>query len=191
MSTAVHRSVPLNQDRGWQAHHLALAVRVFLSAGAVLFSYLFAWHALRHLTADLNIRVDALLGIHQQWAGPEAVVWNGRLYRFVNACTFIDVWFGAVPLLWRVSWAIRRNLLYLAGGTLALFAFNIFRLSLSDLIFSIGVPWSIAHQVVAGAAYCAVWIWIWEHRDWARQGRLARGSLIHPAYPPHEVSFHT
>lgn len=169
MSVAVHEnsSVPLEDDRG-RSLLTGWIVRILLSAIGVIVSYQFEWHALRHVTADLNMRLDALFGLQQDWAGAESLLWNGRIFSFVNACTFVDVAFGAIPLLWRLRWSVQRNVIYLITFLVGLFAFNVVRLSISDLIFAAGVPWWLAHEVVAGAAYCAVWIWIWEHRDWKR-----------------------
>ena len=47
---------------------------------------------------------------------------------------------------------------------LALFAFNVFRLSVSDVLFAVGLPWDLAHNVISGFAYFLVWVWVWRHR---------------------------
>jgi hypothetical protein len=50
----------------------------------------------------------------------------------------------------------------LAVFSACLLVFNVFRLSLSDVLFSIGVPWWLAHSALGGAAWFVVWIWIWQ-----------------------------
>jgi hypothetical protein len=44
-----------------------------------------------------------------------------------------------------------------AGLGMTLFAFNLFRDCLTDLIFSAGVSWVVADQVIGGTTYFAVW----------------------------------
>lgn len=143
-----------------------LVVRVLLAAVAVVVCYQFPWHWLRFLISELNLRLDALAGVYLQRLSPDSVMWHGQIYRYVIACTFADVWCGAIPLIWdlrrSVSFNIGRVLLFGA----VLIAFNAFRLSVSDVLFAFHVPWDYAHGIVGGLAYFAVWVWIWEHRSW-------------------------
>jgi hypothetical protein len=57
-----------------------------------------------------------------------------------------------------------RNLAFFAVVALGLFAFNIVRLSFSDMLFAVGLPWDLAHNVISGVAYFLAWVWIWIHR---------------------------
>lgn len=141
----------------------ALLVRFALAAIAVAISYCFRWAFLRYWTSEANLRIDLLFGIHLLRVSVDSVMWKGVLYRYENACTFIDVFFGSIPLLWQLHQSIVRNLGFLALVALGMFCFNVFRLSVSDSLFSAGLSWDLAHNVVSGISYFAVWVWIW-HR---------------------------
>jgi hypothetical protein len=141
-----------------------MLVRLALVPVAVAICYFFRWEFLRFLTSEANLRLDPLVGIHLQRISADTVQWNGTLYRYQNACTFIDVWCGAIPLLWNLKRTLSQNSVFFACFAVVLFAFNVFRLSVSDVLFSAGLSWNIAHNVVSGIAYFAVWVWIWRHR---------------------------
>jgi hypothetical protein len=144
-----------------------IAIRFALVAVAVGVCYLFEWRWLRWLTAELNVRLDALAGVHLERVSPDEVMWRGALYKYVVACTFADVWCGAIPLLWGVQHSVRRNVGVLLGFAAALVCFNAVRLSFSDVMFAAGVAWDLAHNVVSGVCYFVIWTWIWNHRPWA------------------------
>ncbi|HVO61663.1 MAG TPA: hypothetical protein VMT53_12045, partial [Terriglobales bacterium] len=93
----------------------------------------------------------------------DAVMWKGVVYRYVNACTFVDVCFGSVPLLWNIRHSLVRNLSFMGTVALGMFCFNVCRLSFSDILFAAGVPWDVAHNVISGISYFLVWVWIWRH----------------------------
>src|SRR5581483_6514422 len=118
----------------------------------------------RYLTSELNLRLDALFGIALQRVSYDTVFWKGTYYQYQNACTFVDVWCGSIPLLWslRQTWA--RNVAFLLWYTAALLIFNVVRLTVSDVLFSWGIPWAVAHEVLGGVAYFAVWAFIWERK---------------------------
>lgn len=141
-----------------------LLIRFTLVPVAVVICHLFSWHALRYWTSELNLRLDLLAGIHLQRMSFDQVLWKGVLYRYQIACTLADVWCGAIPLLWNWRRSIFQNLTLLAGFAAALFALNIFRLSLSDILFAAGLPWDLAHNVISGITYFIVWVWIWRSR---------------------------
>jgi hypothetical protein len=96
----------------------------------------------------------------------DTVIWKGVLYKYQNACTFSDVWCGAIPLIWNVRKRLSWNVAFVAIFSSALFLFNILRLSLSDVLFNSGIPWVWAHQFLGGCAYFAVWLFIWRTRSW-------------------------
>lgn len=141
-------------------------VRALLAAAAVALCYQFRWDHLRFLTAGLNLRLDALAGVTLQRVSPDTVLWKGQVYRYVIACTFADVWCGAIPLVWDRSRTILRNVVRVLAIGIVLIAFNVFRLSVSDVLFAAGIPWDLAHGVIGGLAYFAVFVWIWKHRTW-------------------------
>lgn len=150
-------------------------VRFALVPVAVALCYCFRWEVLRYLTSEANLRLDLLAGLHLQRLSLDTVQWRGSVYHYENACTFVDVWFGAIPLLWNLQRRVAANLGFFAQFAIALFVFNVFRLSLSDVLFSAGLNWDLAHNVVSGIAYFAVWVWIWRHRPFlkASQGLVA------------------
>jgi hypothetical protein len=141
-----------------------MMVRFALVPLAVAICYCFEWRQLRFLTSEANLRVDLLAGISLQRLSYDTLAWRGVLYRYENACTFVDVWFGCLPLLWQWGRGLIKNVLFFSGMALALFAFNVFRLSVSDVLFAVGLPWDLAHNVISGLAYFLVWVWVWRHR---------------------------
>ena len=138
-----------------------LLLRRGLVAAAVAFSYCFRWEFLRSWTAQANMLLDRWAGVYLLRISTDAVVWHGMIFRYENACTFVDVWLGSIPLLWNTRRGFGQNLRFLSLYTPVLFAFNVFRLSISDILFAHGVPWNIAHNVLSGVAYFVVWIWVW------------------------------
>lgn len=147
----------------WFAHreYLSLFGRLIAVAGAVILCYRFEWLLLRHLTLEANVRLDALLGVHLERIAYDTVIWGGTAYQYRISCTFADVWCGGVVLLCSSRRGVLQTLRLICAFTGALFCFNVVRLSFSDLAFAVGVPWALAHEVVAGIAYFLVWIWIW------------------------------
>ena len=158
-SISVHPSWPGARVRDRRATELF--IRFLLAALAVGICYCFEWTFLRGLTMTLNARVDALAGVVLQPLSSTQVMWNGGVYRYVIACTFADVWCAALPLVWDFRVGLPANLKFVAIFTVGLFAFNVFRLSLSDVVVAHRVPWDWGHNVVGGVAYFAVWEVVW------------------------------
>jgi hypothetical protein len=168
MSTAsVTQIAELQGKRVEQAEwNSALILRIALVVAGVLLCYCFQWQWLRYFTSEANLRVDAWFGLEMQRLSSDTVLWKGVLYKYQNACTFADVWCGAIPLIWNASKRVLWNLAFIGIFSIALFAFNTFRLSLSDVFFNAGIPWLWAHQFLGGCAYFAVWLFIWKTRSW-------------------------
>jgi hypothetical protein len=143
-----------------------LACRLSITAIAVASCYLFQWQCLRYLTSELNRQLVAMAGIYLERVSADTVIWNGVYYQYGNACIFADVWCGSLPLLWDVRVSVLANIQILAPFTLGLFVFNIIRLSLSDILCQMGVPWFVGHNVLGGVAYFLVWKWIWNNVSW-------------------------
>jgi hypothetical protein len=76
----------------------------------------------------------------------DTISWKGVIYKYQNACTFADRWCGAIPLIWNLRRRVTWTLGFIAIFSIALFAFKIVRLSLSDLLFNAGLPcqWAIS-----------------------------------------------
>jgi hypothetical protein len=144
----------------------SLVPRLMLTVLAVVICYQFRWDSVRFLTAELHLRLAALLGMTRERIAPDGVLWGGRVYNYVTACTFADVWCGAIPLLWDLRRPLPSNLARIGMLAIGLLGLNVLRLTLSDGLFTLGVPWLLAHDVIAGLAYFAVWVWLWNHAGW-------------------------
>jgi len=144
-----------------------VVLRFVLVAVAVGICYLFEWRWLRTLTLQLNSLLDALAGIHLQRLSFDTVEWHGEIYRYQIACTFADVWCGAIPLIWNVRKNALSNIGHVLIVGLVMIAFNVVRLSISDVLFALGLNWDLAHNVISGISYFLVWTWIWHTRTWA------------------------
>ena len=160
-ATAAQNASAIAQPSRSESQSRALAIRFALAALAVATSYFFRWELLRFLTSEANLRLDLLAGIHLQRISADMVMWKGVLYRYENPCTFVDVWVGSIPLLWNLRRSIVWNFLFMAVVAAAMFCFNVFRLSVSDVLFAAGLPWNVAHNVISGISYFVVWVWIW------------------------------
>jgi hypothetical protein len=158
---------------GWSMREFLL--RCLLAAVGVAICYQFRWDWLRYLTSELNLRFDAVLGVHWQRLTFDTALWNGRLYTYLIACTMADAWCGALGFLWSTRQSMAANLLTLAEFTICLFALNITRLSLSDFLCAHGAPWALGHDVVAGICYFLIWEWlVWHGRRTSAACSFAR-----------------
>ncbi len=146
-----------------------LGARFALVAVAVGVCYLFQWNWLRWVTSELNLRLDGVFGVHLQRISFDTVAWRGAEYRYVVACTFADVFCGAIPLLWNGRESIVSNAFDLLVFGEMLISFNVLRLSFSDVLFAAGLSWNLAHNVVSGFCYFAIWNWIWRRQKWSKQ----------------------
>jgi len=124
---------------------------------AVALCHCFQWTWLRALTQLSNLTVDAWFGVHMQPLTATTISFQGLLYRYEVSSTFVDVWFGLLPLIWFKRQSIRWNICWVLLWAASLFVFNIARLSFSDILFAWGVPWSLAHSVLSGVCYYFVW----------------------------------
>jgi hypothetical protein len=143
-----------------------VVLRFALVAVAVGVCYLFEWRWLRVLTLQLNSWVDGLAGVHLHRVGFDTVEWRGAIYKYQIACTFADVWCGAIPLIWNLRKSVVANVAYILAVGVVLIAFNVVRLSFSDVLYAWGMSWDLAHNVVSGISYFLIWTWIWRNRTW-------------------------
>jgi hypothetical protein len=107
------------------------------------------------------------------------VAWHDIRYKYRIACTFADVWCGAIPLMWNLRKSVLANIAYVLGVGVVMVAFNVARLSFSDVLFARGLSWDLAHNVVSGISYYLVWLWIWRTRTWALD-RPDSGDIVAP-----------
>ena len=131
--------------------------QLLLIALAVALCHCFRWNWLRALTQSANLGVDSWFGVYMQALSPTTITYRGLLYQYQISCTFVDVWFGLVPILWLKRQSIPWNVCWLMVWALSLLVVNISRLSLSDVLFAYGVPWWVAHSIMSGLCYYLVW----------------------------------
>lgn len=144
----------------------SLALRIALVPVFVVLCYLFQWWWLRSATTTILVQVSAWLGVPMLRVAPDVVSLDGLLIQFIVPCTMVDAFFGAIPLLWRRSetW---RNLPRLGAIFAGVTLLNLFRLELGFFAIQHGWPWWLAHEVVAGFAYFAVFLLIVRTEAWA------------------------
>jgi hypothetical protein len=124
------------------------------------------WEWLRFLTSEAILRMSPWFGIAIERVSFDTILARGTFFRFVVACTFVDVFMGSVPLLWNLSRSLLRNLCWLVGVAAILFSFNLVRLEIGQILYARGVSWTFADEVLGGFAYFSVWIVIWRLRSW-------------------------
>jgi hypothetical protein len=133
---------------------------------AVLACYRFDWMWLRLLTSEAALRFAEWRGFSVERLGPDLIAWNAGRFQFGIACTFVDVFCGAIPLIWMRAWRIDRNLLAIGGLAAAIAVFNLLRRMGTDLAFSLGVPWAVADAVFGGLGYFVVWAGLVRWHEW-------------------------
>jgi hypothetical protein len=143
-----------------------LALRIALVPLFVALCYLFPWWWLRIATTTILVQLSAWMGIPMLRVAPDIVSLDGLLIQFIVPCTMVDAFFGAIPLLWRRADGFR-NAPRLVGIFVGVFALNLFRLELGFVGIHAGLPWWLAHEVVAGFAYFALFLCIARTRAWA------------------------
>lgn len=121
---------------------------------------------LRFLTSEAVLRISSALGITTQRISFDTIRVHSQLVSFVVSCTFIDVVVGTIALLWDYKKPRFKEAFRMALFVLILLAFNLTRLEVAQILYSLGVPWILADEVLGGIAYFAVWIFIWRHRTW-------------------------
>jgi exosortase/archaeosortase len=98
--------------------------------------------------------------------GPDLIELNGTFIQFVVACTLIDAFCGAIPLLWNLSASVKSNVLRLLTIFVVVFPLNIGRLELGFIAFAHGVPWSLAHECVSGLTYFSLLVFVITQHAW-------------------------
>jgi hypothetical protein len=133
----------------------------------VVLCYRFDWLVWRSFTCDVFLRVAEMLGIPAHRLTPISFGLVGHTYLFVISCTALDAFFGSIPLLWRFEKGVPANLLFFAAYFAVLLAVNIARLEAGFVLFLRGVPWSLAHEAMAGVFYFVLFLWIARRRGWS------------------------
>ncbi len=148
-----------------------LAIRVLLVPVFVAGCYfagccLDDWSWLRVLTTVSLVRISAVLGVPMYRVGTDVISVAGISAQFVVACTMIDAFFGAIPLLWRTSISWFENFIRLSAVLGGVFVLNIVRLEFGFIAITRGAPWWLAHECVAGVAYFCLYLFIVHERAW-------------------------
>jgi hypothetical protein len=143
-----------------------LIPRIMLVPVFVGVCYLLDWGWLRVLTTVTLVQISAALGIDMVRTNAVVVHVAGISAQFTVACTMIDAFFGAIPLLWRTQIFWAKNVLQLGAVFCGVFVLNIVRLEVGFIALTRGVPWWLAHEVVAGVAYFCLWQFIAGQRAW-------------------------
>jgi hypothetical protein len=135
-------------------------------------AHLFQWEGLRHLTSEVILRLSAMLGMTTERISFDTVEIHGQLLQVLVSCTFVELFFGSLPLLWKLDSPIPRNFIRFVAAAGALFCFNVLRLEAAEIAYGRGLPWLFAHDIPLGFEYFAVWAFVWRTRSWrAWRGR--------------------
>jgi len=140
--------------------------RIALVPLFVAVCYLFEWWQLRAATVVVLLKLSSILNLPMHRAGVDLVDLDGMRMQFGIACTMLDAFFGAIPLLWRRSAGWHRNLAKLGVVSGGVFVLNIFRLELGFVAMHRGAPWWLAHECVAGVAYFCLFLFIMRESAW-------------------------
>lgn len=142
------------------APHFFVILRWALVPIFVLLCYVFEWEHWRSLNCWIFVATSNALGVSMCQTGIHSFEWNGSHFEFATSCTMLDAFFGSIPLLWQRDLSVRANMLTLLSYFVCLTGFNFFRLHLSILLHTAGLPWFIAHELLAAISYFAIFLWI-------------------------------
>ncbi len=140
--------------------------RLGLVAVFVVGAYQTSWEWLRFLTSECVLRISVSLGMPSSRLSFDTILVGRQVTQYVIACTFVDAFMGAIPLLWNLKDSVLRNISLLVATAGVLFGFNVVRLELAQVLSYRGVPWAVADEVLGGVAYFVVWLAIWRLRSW-------------------------
>ena len=143
-----------------------VVIRLALVPAFVALCYLFEWWQLRAVTTVVLWKLSSLLDIPMRRAGTDLVDLDGMGIQFGIACTMVDAFFGAIPLLWRRSTGAGKNILRLMAVFAGVFLLNITRLELGFAAMHQGAPWWLAHECVAGVGYFCIFLFIMRESAW-------------------------
>src|SRR5438309_4564573 len=138
-----------------------VTIRIGLSVLFVTFTHQLQWQSLRMVTSEAILRTSLAMGMSVFRVSADTINVNGTFFQFVTACTFVDVFMAAIPLVWNLQTSAARNLIELFALAVTLFGLNIVRLQTAQVLFAHGASWNVADQVVGGFAYFAGWLLVW------------------------------
>lgn len=141
--------------------------RAGIAAVLVIIVHQLSWNFLRFITSEAILRLSVLIGMGTKRVSFDTILIRQTPFRFVVACTFVDVYAGCIPLLWNLEKSILKNLSWLVAVAPILFGFNVLRLEVAQILFARGVAWAFADGIPGGVAYFVVWLAIWRLRGWS------------------------
>ena len=144
----------------------SLAWRVLWVVVLVALCHLGNWWWLRTATTDALMRASLALGIPMHRVASDLIEVAGIQARIVVSCTLIDAFLGAVPLLYRTSLSLLSNLCRMTLLFVALFSFNIFRLTIGFAALTRGLPWWLSHECISGITYFFLFLFIVHQHAW-------------------------
>lgn len=157
-------------------------VRACLVAVFVAVCHELSWQWLRFITSEAVSSLSAMLGMDTARLSFDTIRVQETQIRFVVSCTFVDVFLGSLPLLWDLRRSLLRNCSRLVVAGTVLFAFNLVRLQIAQVLYAHGASWEVADGVLGGIAYFLVWVAIWQLRTWDLTAKLRDTAQAH-RYP--------
>jgi len=131
--------------------------RIPLVALAVFSCYCFDWKPLRYIVSEVALEFARVRGFPVHRVSYDTIIWNDQTFRFGIACTLADVFCGIIPLIWAAQLGFASNIVLITRAGGLLMVVNLSRRCLTDFVFSLGVPWIFADEVVGGLTYFIVW----------------------------------
>lgn len=124
------------------------------------------WQWLRFATSEAVLRMCGLLNIQGIRISFDVIELRGQQFQYLISCTFVDVFFGSIPLIWNVTTSVIRNAILVVVAGVVLSLFNAIRLEIAVLLYLHGIAWVFADGCWGGISYFIVWLVIWRTRSW-------------------------
>jgi hypothetical protein len=142
-------------------------LRIGLVPLFVAVCYRYEWRAWRALVSGAVIALLHAAGAPARPLSFDTFAFHGGNFQVAISCTALDVFCGSIPLLWQWQQPVSRNFRFFAAYFLGLSAINLARLVVGFLLYSQAVSWLLAHEVMSGVFYFAVFLWIARRRGWS------------------------
>ncbi len=165
---------PASSPRLWRQ----LLWRSPLVVLSVFVCYQFSWTSLRYVTSEAALLTAKLFGLAAYRTGYNSIVVGSDHIHFTISCTFVDLYFGSLPLLWRTSFRPFEYFRLIMVFAAVLFGLNQVRIAITYLAFRCGMGWLMADILFGGLLYFAVWQWLSHSLAGARDFRSDRPALI-------------
>lgn len=130
--------------------------RFWLVLLGVVVAHSLPWNSLREATTAACVTCSRWVGLDAVRLTPTGFALSGWPLSVDVACTMIDVYLAALPLLYskgETAWGNARPAICFFVGLMVL---NITRLVAGFWLYEHGVSWLIAHEIFAGFVYFAI-----------------------------------